>query len=188
MPLEDILQEVEKRKKEEIERISREYSSRIESVNSEIDQELQDLESFYAKKIEDDTRAMKEREIQLAQMEAKGLSREKVSKLMQNALGRADFFLRNIADTGEYKSILGKMANLSIRTLGKDCTIMCRKEDEPILKGIGNLKLSGNHIKSPGIVAESSDGKMELDLTIETVLEDIRESISLEILKHLGEE
>lgn len=188
MPLEDILQEVEKRKEEEIERISREYKARIDSVNSEVEQELKDLEAFYAKKIDDDSRTLKERETQLAHMEAKGLAREKVSKLMQDALGRAEFFIRNISDTKEYKEILKKMVNLSVSTLGADCIIHARKEDHSLVKGAGSVKLAGDSINSAGIVAESADGNRELDLTIDTILGDIREKVSLELIKHLGEE
>ncbi len=188
MPLEDILQEVEKRKEEEIKRISDEYKSRIDSVNAGVEKELRDLESKYAKKTEDDSRSMRDREIELAHMEAKSLAREKVSQLMQSALGRADFFLMNVAETKEYRSVLEKMVSLSNSTLGKDCIIHCRKEDQSLLKEICKNKLSNHNTKRPGIVAESSDGSKELDLTMGTILEDLRERISLELIKHLGEE
>lgn len=188
MPLEEILQEVEKRKEQEIKRISEEYKSKIDSVNSDLEHELNNLESHYEKKTEDDSRALRDRELELARMEAKNLAREKVSQLMQNAFERADFFLRNISDTKEYSGILKKMVSLSTEILGGDCVIRARKEDVSFLQDMNTIKIAKGHIKEPGIIAESSDGSRELNLTIGTIMDDLREKISLELIKHLGEE
>ena len=188
MPLEDILQEVEKRKDQEIKKISEEYETKIGSVNSEVEEELQRLEAYYSRKLEEDSRALREREVELAKMEAKGLEREKISQLMNNALQRADFFLRNIADTREYSQILRKMVNLSMEILGENCIVHARKADLSFLQDMNRIRIAKDHIKEPGIIAESSDGNRELDLTIGTVMDDLREKISLEFVKHLGED
>ncbi len=188
MPLEDILQEVEKRKDQEIKKISDEYKSRIDSVNSEVEKELLRLEADYAKKTEDDSRALRERELELAKMEAKGLEREKISQLMNNALQRADFFLKNIAETKQYSQILKKMVNLSMEVLGEGCVIRARKEDLSFLQDMNRIRIAKTHIREPGIIAESSDGSRELDLTISTIMEDLKEKISLELVKYLGED
>lgn len=188
MPLEDILQEVEKRKEQEIKSISEEYKSKIDSVNSDLQKEIGHIESYYSKKTEDDTRALRDRELELARMEAKNLAREKVSKLMNKAFERADFFLRNISETKEYSRILKKMISLSTETLGADCVIHARKEDISFLQDMNKIKIAKANISVPGIIAESSDGSKELNLTISTIMEDLKEKISLELIKHLGEE
>lgn len=188
MPLEDILQDVEKRKEQEIKRISEDYQSRIDSVSSQIEEEIANLESYYRKKMEDDSRALREREIKLAEMESKGISREKISQLMQSAFERADFFMRNIADTKEYPKLLLKMVSLGSSVLGEDCIIHARKEDLSFLQDLNRIRIAKEGLKVPGIIATSSDSARELDLTIGTILEDIRDMVSLELIKHLGEE
>lgn len=188
MPLEDILQEVEKRKEQEIRKISDEYKSKIDSANSEVENQLRKLEAKYAKKTEDDSRGLRERELELAKMEAKGLEREKVSQLMNNALQRADFFMKNIAETEQYKAILKKMVNLSLEVLGPNCIVSARKEDLSFLQDMNRIRIAKTYIKEPGIIVESSDGSRELDLRINTIMEDLKERISLELVKHLGED
>lgn len=188
MPLKDILQEVEKRKENEISKISQEYKEKLDSISSRKDNEIKELESRYKARTEDDIKALTERETLLAEMEAKSLERDRVSEVLDKALEKAGFFVSNIADSGEYHKILTKMVNLATETLGDDCVVYARKKDLSFLQDMNRIKVAKKNISEPGIIAESADGSRELDLTVSTILEGLRERLSLELMEHLGEE
>ncbi len=121
-----------------------------------------------------------------ARLEAKRV----VAEAREDAIGNAieDIFssLKEIRSSKEYKAFVSKKVSEAVNELGGKLTIHVVKADKNLLpklpKGcvvVADLDALG------GAVIETEDGKMRVDLTLETVIElrrdDLRKKISAEL-------
>ena len=77
----------------------------------------------------------------------------------------------------DYPKILKKMADESRKILGKSCRIYVFKEDMELLNDENVSELKSQKRIRGGLLGISSDGKMEIDLTFDTIFQSERENI-----------
>lgn len=187
MALENIIKEVEERKRKEIERITAEYEAMKQSVESDKEKKIKQIQESFGRRKQEDAKALEKREIDAANMEAKKILRDKITELIDLNVGKSMTFLNTIRDHKEYDKIIKEMAETSKKALGKGCTIRISSKDSQLLGEIKGVNVVEEEVDPfGGIIAESSDGTREMNLTITTLSRDIKESVAVELSQRVG--
>ncbi len=100
----------------------------------------------------------------------KRIAAEAREELLKRALQGTGAMLGEFTKTGQYPSVLQKLARECIVALGKDAKLYCRKADEKQLKTAG-FNICGNVDITGGVVAFSSDGKIKVNNSLEALFE-----------------
>ncbi len=111
-----------------------------------------------------------------AKLKQKRVIAEAREELIKKALQSVEPLLAEFAKTRQYDQLLEKLAKDCVKSLGKDAALSCRKEDEKKLKGMG-FNISGSADIYGGAIAESSDGRIKVDNSLEALLELHREKL-----------
>ncbi|MEM3852082.1 MAG: V-type ATP synthase subunit E family protein [Methanomassiliicoccales archaeon] len=189
MPLENILETIEQNKKAELQRIEEEYAARFQAVDMESEEEIKRLLAEYASKRQSETNAIESSGISAAEIEARSILRDRKGALIEEGLNQAFNTLEDLPGTDEYGSILEEMVACAKRLLGRNCIIRARKADLPLLEGKKGIKVVEEEVDPyGGILCTSSDGTKEVDLTISTLKNELREALALAISERLGED
>jgi V/A-type H+-transporting ATPase subunit E len=189
MALENILQSIEERRNRELERISRDYMQRIEHIEKETQQRLDALQNEYRRKTAEDSKSLENRELSNADIEARRIVRERRSQLVEASLGKAYEIMDGLSASSDYKDIVDQMVKTSRNMLGKDCVIRIGESGAQFIKeGRGKKVVVEEVDPLGGLIADSSDGTMELDLTFTTLKKELKDRLMLEIAAKFGAE
>ncbi len=187
MALENILQSIEERRNGELERISREFQQKTDSLSKETEARLEALRNEFGRKTAEDCKSLENRELSNADIEARRIVRERKSELVEGSLSKAYDIMDALSSSDGYKDIVTAMVATARRVLGKDCVVKVGEKGAGFIKESRGKKVAVADVDpSGGIVAESSDGSLELDLTIGTLKRELREKLMLEIAGKLG--
>ncbi len=117
--------------------------------------------------------------------------RKVIAKARETALNAAiqeiEPLLREFTQGKQYDKLLLQLAHECTKALGKDAVLQCRKADEKTLKataGFNNIKGTINIIG--GGIAESPDGRIRVDNSLETLLENHKEKLKQTAFKELA--
>lgn len=188
MSLENIIKEVDSRKQREIEKIRAEYEARRKSIQSQTEKEISSILAQFQTKTEEDSKTLEKREIDAANMDVRRLLMNKKNTLIEESLEKSTYFLRNLRNNKDYGKILKTMVNLSKGLLGKDCIAKVNPEDKGFVEDVTGVKIKTEKIDPyGGVVAISADGTREVNLTISSIIDDLREQISIELYEKIGE-
>ncbi|MCL4341756.1 MAG: hypothetical protein M1431_06665 [Candidatus Thermoplasmatota archaeon] len=188
MTLEEILKDIELRGTRELNSLSEYYDQKIQELKRSQELQIRDLEEKYRKKTEEERRTVERTILSSAEMESLKIIRTKESSLIQEALGKAMVYLRELSNKPVYKSLVLKMAQVARKNLGEDCVILAGDKEAEILKTEPGLKVKKAKADPyGGIVAQSSDGSRELDLTLSSLFREVHEKLIAKISEHLGE-
>lgn len=188
MTIEDIVNEIEEKKKAQIEQIRSGFLERERKLNEEFQREMENLKAEYARRTENEIKAMESRERDLADLEAKRILLEKKAALISQGveLIRNAFFSFPADDL--YPGFLQNCVSESKKALGDVDTVICRKEDSEMLK-----KEFGARCKvvvgkmSGGFIAVSSSGKTEMDFTLENIFSEMKPKVEEFVMSRIGE-
>lgn len=185
MGLEEIIDDIEKKKQLETDRLIGDARAQA----SEIIKAAKDAASKKSKEILDaadlEAKQIKARELSKANIEAKRL----VYSAMQESLDNAYKELRkNIASylkSSQYKALLLKLYNTALDEIGEGCTVYVRKDDVQALEGLKRKAkiLDAGSAFAGGLIAVSADGKKELDYSMDRILEIIKPRMYSKLLK-----
>lgn len=187
MSLEEILKDIELRGEKELKELTEYYEQKLSDLKAKQDGALRHQEEKINKASEEERRTAERTIISSAEMQALNTVRGRESELVSEATGKADLYLKSIRSRKEYPEILSRMVEIAHRTLGDDCTIFATKEDAQAIGKSKSKVVEKSVDPNGGIIAESSDGSKELDLTITAVLSEIREKIVSQLYEYLGE-
>ncbi len=169
MSIETFIQEIENRKRKEIEGMEKdlqENKSKLQVEMNHIIKETQERFSIEAKVKSDRELA---RIIEASKLQAKKIIFDSINANMQSAFVVIRQEIENYTKNPQYKKALESMINNSKKKLGQNIIVHCREEDKSILKELGVT--TGKSIKTlGGIIAENKEGTRELDLTFEELL------------------
>ncbi|MBX8643557.1 MAG: hypothetical protein KIY12_02345 [Thermoplasmata archaeon] len=186
MPLDNILQSIEQNRSEEIRKIAERFQSQKEQMEKETERKIRDTEEYWKRRISEESRSLEKRELSNAEIEARRLIWEKRSSVVEERLKDAFDFLRDLRSTSSYRKIIQSMVETARKTLGEDCHIILRPNDAKLVK---DASVEEKEIDPyGGIVAVSSDGTREMDLTITTLIKELREKLSLQLYEKIGED
>ncbi len=187
MALENILQSIEERRDSELKRIADEYKAKVEAAVSETQARLRTLQNEFERKTAEDSRSLENRELSNADIEAKRALRDKKSQLVDASLSKAFEIMDNMSNSPDYKDVILQMVATARKLLGNDCTIRVGEKGAHFIKNSKGKKVTVEEVDpSGGLVAESSDGTMELDLTVSTLKKELKERLMLEIASKFG--
>ncbi len=169
MSIETFIQEIENRKRKEIEGMEKdlqENKSKLQVEMNHIIKETQERFSIEAKVKSEREQA---RIIEASKLQAKKIIFDSINANMQSAFVVIRQEIENYTKNPQYKKALESMINNSKKKLGQNIIVHCREEDKSILKELGVT--TGKSIKTlGGIIAENKEGTRELDLTFEELL------------------
>ena len=187
MSLEEIIQEIDKKGKEQMQELSEHYEARFAEIRQKYSNLEKDLRDEWKGKIEGETVSLKKNIVSSAQMEALRMIRGREKEIVDSALEKVEDHLQEIRKWKNYKEIMSSLAGISSKALGKDCRIKISEKDQSILPEAEPAKEDQLISKFGGIVAVSKAGSMELDLRIYSIYQDLREKIIAAISENIGE-
>lgn len=169
MSIETFIQEIENRKRKEIENLEKDLQERKSKLQEETNQTIKEIQERFAAEAKIKSEREQARIIEAAKLQAKKILFDAINANMQSAFAVIRQEIENYTKSPQYKKSLETMVNTSKKKLGQNIVVHCREEDKSILKDLGvNI---GKSIKTlGGIVSENKEGTKELDLTFEELL------------------
>ena len=120
-----------------------------------------------------------------ARLESKRVLAEAREDAIKNTL--EDFFgsLKSVRKSPEYKKFLATAVADAKDQLGKDASVHIVKGDKALLSAAKDADISEDLDALGGAMVESADGKIRIDLTLETLFESKRDEIRKQIYEKL---
>lgn len=125
------------------------------------------------KEIEKILSEQKNERLAWARLEAKRINAEAREDAINSAIDAFFSSLKDLKKSKEYKNFLSKNVSAAVKELGgMKLIVRVRKDDKKLLPKLPkNCKVANNLDAFGGAVIETQDGKMKVDLTLETLLE-----------------
>lgn len=169
MSIETFLQEIENRKRKEIESLEKDLQEKKSKLQEETNQTIKDIQERFTNEAKIKSEREHARIIEAAKLQAKKIVFDAINANMQSAFDVIKQEITNYTKSSEYKQTLETMIKTSKKKLGENIKVHCREEDKSILKDFGVTV--GNSIKTlGGIISENNEETKELDLTFEELL------------------
>ena len=187
MALEEIIQEIDRRGKEELQSLSEHYEARTREIQEKYKAMEKELREEWEKKVHSEVDSLKKNLISSSQMESLRLIRGREKELVDSAMEKIEDHLSEVRRWKNYPKIMHSLHDMALKSLGKDCRIIVAKSDRDILQGSETENSDQVLENYGGLVAFSKDGSMELDLKIFSIYEELRERIISSISERIGE-
>ena len=169
MSIETFLQEIENRKRKEIEGLEKDLAEKKSKLQAEMNYTIKEIQERFANEAKIKSDREHARIIEAAKLQAKKVIFDAINANMQSAFAIIRQEVENYTKSPQYKKALETMINTSKKKLGQNIIVHCREEDKSILKELGVT--ANKSIKTlGGIIAENKEGTKELDLTFEELL------------------
>ncbi len=187
MGLESILSEIENTRKQRIDSLRKEYDRKTGEHIISMEKQMNVMRSQSAAKLVEEIKALQAKHATMLEIEEKKIHKERTDSLVSEALLLFEEIASSFYKTKEYKKLLTEMVNIARDLLGKDCKIFSFADDVESLAGTKGIhKMQKSTRFTGGIFASSADGKKELDLTMDTIMNSIRENLIAESLQRIG--
>jgi len=183
--LDTFIQEIEKRKENEINLLERTLAEKKAEITRTKETNVKQLQEHYRE--ESRVKSSKEaaKIVEAAKLKAKKILFEAINANMDSTFDIIKKEMKNYVQNPEYKSLLKKMINYAKNTLGSDIIIHCRSDDNSLIKEL-NIPISGSSINTlGGILAENKEGTRQLDLTFEELLRTKEDDITSFLLERM---
>jgi len=133
----------------------------------------------------------KQRILANAKLQAKKIKLDVKEKIIEKSFSLAEEKLKELVSSEEYEKILKDLIREAISTLGReDLEVLCRKEDEKIVKKIikdlSGVELAKDNISTiGGVIVRSKDRQVQVDNTFEARLTRMRDDLRIKVAKIL---
>ncbi|MFH1520027.1 MAG: V-type ATP synthase subunit E family protein [Candidatus Micrarchaeota archaeon] len=116
-----------------------------------------------------------------ARLESRRILAEAREDAIKNVL--EDFFdaLKSAKKNPEYKKFISKAVAEAVAELGSDATVRVLKGERKLIPTLKNAKIIEDLDALGGAIVESNDGRIRIDLTLETLFESRRDEIRKQI-------
>ena len=169
MSIETFIQEIENRKRKEIENMEKDLQENKSKLQAEMNHTIQETQERFSIEAKVKSEREQARIIEASKLQAKKIIFDAINTNMQSAFTIIRQEIENFTKSPQYKKALETMINNSKKKLGQNIIVHCREEDKSILKELGVA--TSKTIKTlGGIIAENKEGTRELDLTFEELL------------------
>lgn len=186
MSLEKVINKINKEAADKAREILSEAKSKSDSIIKEAE--------LNAK--ENSTKEMKELSIMIENLssmkkagikvEANEIIKKRKKEAFDDSMRKINKAAHALTLTDFYPGLLQKLVDASIKTLGQDALIYINKEDlEKIKKKPKQVLVSKNRMLG-GVYAQSADGKMSLDYSLDSIIEELNDVITQEVLSAIG--
>ncbi len=189
MGLEEILKNIELETKAKTKQIANAADAEIRKIEEEGQAAVAGHRKSARIKAEADAKQLLTRELSRANTEAKGIYQNAVNNYINDSMTSLNDNIGSYLESQEYQKLLNTLAGMVTQELGQGCTIAVQKRDVPKLKQIKDVKVIEAKEKFlGGVRATSNDGKRYMDYSIEKIIESLRDSIAVGLLKMIKEE
>ena len=169
MSIETFIQEIETRKRKEIEGLQKDLQESKSRLQAEMNHTLKEIQERFSTEAKVKSEREHARIIEASKLQAKKIMFDAINANMQSAFAVIHQEIENYTKSPQYKKSLETMINNAKKKLGQNIIVHCREEDKSILKELGVT--TSKSIKTlGGIIAENKEGTRELDLTFEELL------------------
>ncbi|MBT4540349.1 hypothetical protein HOC35_02450 [Candidatus Woesearchaeota archaeon] len=175
----DIINDAEK----EASRIINETNKEAETLIKKAQTDLEKIEKEELEKLKDELSVFERKEIALVNLESKKLLFEKKKKIINNVVDTAKKEIVNMSKTNKITLLkkLVKKANNEFEV----SIIYCNKTETPIIKSCSKNVEIKNTEMSGGIIAENKEKTMRVDLSYDTLFDEIYENMLQELAQVL---
>lgn len=181
---------LEKVKQEIIERAQKEAAAIIDAANAEAravmkaaEKQMQEYEKTVDEDLEKSAEVTKRREIASAELEVKKQALSLKNDLINSIFSEARKRLAQLGDKKRESHVKALLATASGEL--NAAVVRCSQKDVKFLQGRGKLKVAADESILGGIIAESEDGKLRVDYSYDTLLEQARAKVLSDVSKTL---
>ncbi len=189
MSLESIISEIEEKKKSQANSIQKEIDELVESRTQQLKKEMDSLAAEYKARMSEYSASVERSRKDLAVLEAARIVSDAKSRLIGEALSQSSEYLSSLRKRAVHRKILELSLRIVEAQFPEGSTVYAPEQDlETLKKFSGNSKIrfeKGNF--AYGIIAESGNGKTELDLTFSQIWKAAEDSIALAVEAGVGE-
>jgi vacuolar-type H+-ATPase subunit E/Vma4 len=169
MSIETFIQEIENRKRKELDGLEKDLAEKKSKLQSEMNASIKEIQERFSAEAKIKSEREQARIIEASKLHAKKIMFDAINANMQSAFAVIQQEIENYTKSPQYKKALETMIGNSKKKLGQNIIVHCREEDKSILKELGVT--TSKSIKTlGGIIAENKEGTRELDLTFEELL------------------
>ena len=169
MSIETFIQEIENRKRKEIDGLAKDLTEKKSKLQTEMNHTIKEIQDRFSIEAKIKSEREQARIIEASKLQAKKIIFDAINANMQSAFAVIQQEIENYTKSTQYKKALETMVSNSKKKLGQNIIVHCREEDKSILKELGVT--TSKSIKTlGGIIAENKEGTRELDLTFEELL------------------
>ena len=169
---EEILHKADAAEKE----ILAEAGKKVNEIKNNAAAQLKQLENEAARKLEAEMKSLENRENSLANMESRKLLFETRKNLIDHVYGEAFNKIRNMPAT-EKEDLIKKLIEMAKKEIDVDIVYISEK-DKKYCKDGAKIKVIET---DGGIICETKDGNVKVNLTFGTLFADLREKTSKEV-------
>lgn len=181
MPLEPIIEEIIRKGHQQVAEIKSSAEEEAERIILEAKERSKEILRKARDEAEKEAERLRRQEISSINLEMKkeelNRKREVVEKVYEKLVERVS----NL-DSGEREKLLKKLLE---KYEGQDYVVYSSKRDEELVRKLTKLEYAGNVECIGGVVLESRDGEYRINLTFDTILQEVYESRMKDIYEKL---
>jgi len=186
MPLDNIVQEIYKKGEEQVQAIISEAKSEAEKIIKEAEEKAKEILEKARKEGEKEAEALRRQEISSVRLEMKRELLNKQREVLEAVFKAVEERVKNMDLETKKKIYSALLKQYAIDNM----VIYSNKDDEDLIKSLIqelglNAKYGGNIECLGGVVIESSDGEVRINLTFEELLNQLYEQKMSELSKML---
>lgn len=160
----------------------------VQKMVSEEQSKNEDLAKKAGAEVEQLLAGMRNERIAWARLEAKRILAEAKEDAIANSLEGFFASIEKSRSSAEYKEFMAAAAKSAANELGSGATIRVRTGEAKLVPKLKGMKVEEGLDALGGVLAESRDGKVMVNLTIETVFESKRDDLRRRVSEHLFKE
>ncbi len=181
---------LEKVKQEILEKAKGEAAAAIDAANAEAraimksaEKQIRDYEKTIDDDIERTAEVMKRREVASAELEVQKQALSLKNELINSIFSEARKKLGQLTEKGR-EAHIKTLLDAAFRELDA-AVIRCSHKDAKFVQGRGKVKIVEDDSIGGGIIAESSDGRLRVDYSYDTLLEQARAKVLSDVARTL---
>ncbi len=188
MGLEDVLDDIQKRKEETIDQISRETESEIGKIIQAAKAEAASITKGAKERAKDESKQITTRILSRANIEGRMLLNNTMNERVEEAVSELVKNIDAYRKSGSYRKLLVSLSQKALDQLGPGSALYSRGDDVEYLKK-SFPKIRVEQIDRDilgGVVAVSDGGRREIDYSLENIIDAVKDDFASQVLKSIG--
>ncbi len=185
MPLDVLIEEIYKKGEEQVKKIKDEAGKEAEKIIADAKEKAEEILKKAKEDAEKEAERLKKQEVSSVNLEMKRLLLNKRKEVLEMVFGLVEEKIKSM-DPETRKKLL---ATLIKKNASPGMVVYSNKDDEEIVKEIinevGDLSYGGNIDCIGGVILESADGEVRINLTYDEMLQQLYEQKMSEVSKIL---
>ncbi len=187
MSAEDIIEEIEKKGKDEINRVSADCEKSLKEIRDRSQERLKELEKNMSRKLEESLKKIEVTSKDEILIAIKTIEMERKRRLLEDFWEIAYNSESIIRKDPKYEEFIRNSIKEAGSKLGKGFKVLGSSEDKNIISKVnGDFTFEQSERIRLGILVTSSDGKRTLNMTFDSIMSDQKEKIEEMIMEKMG--